>query len=163
MTSFVGIDVTRTFTAGQLIGTESGKAPKLNDLYESFDGKTYRFVKYNQGSTPVSAVVNNVTGFYAPAGVSTGVTNEVTSFVTDTAGLGAGVLAGAPGHGEYCWIQVKGPATLATALVSGASGQPLVLSTTTNGTLKVAGALTDSVVAYAVLASAKIIECAFPY
>ncbi|BCG88511.1 hypothetical protein MesoLj113c_46210 [Mesorhizobium sp. 113-3-9] len=163
MTSFVGIDVTQTFSAAQLTGANSGKAPKINDLYESFDGKTYRFVKYNQGAGAIAAVINNVVGFYAPGGTSTGVTNEVTSDVSDTAANGAGVLAGAPGNGEYCWIQVKGPATLNTALVSGASGQALALSVTTDGTLKVAAAVTETVCAYSILSASKIIMCAFPY
>ena len=162
MTSFVGIDVTQTYSAAALTGANSGKVPKVGDLYESYDNKTYRFVKYNQGAGAIAAVANNVVGFYAPGGTSTGVFNEVTSDVSDTAGLGAGVLAGAPGNGEYGWIQVSGPATLNTALVSGASGQPLVLSSTTDGTLKVAGALTDSVVAYAILAASKIVMCSFP-
>ncbi|WP_245459027.1 hypothetical protein [Mesorhizobium sp. M1A.F.Ca.IN.022.06.1.1] len=43
--------------------------------------------------------------------------------MSDTAGNGAGILAGAPGNGEYGWIQVKGVATLTTTLVSGASGR----------------------------------------
>jgi|GEM_PF-1080851 len=162
MTSFVGIDVTKTFTAGQLTGTESGKAPKVGDLYESYDGKTYRFVKYNSGAGAIAAVVGNAVGFYAPGGTSTGVTNEVTSDVSDTCANGAGVLAGAPGNGEYGWIQVRGVATLTTALVSGASGNALVLSVTTDGTLKVAAAVTDTVCAYCILASSKIIMCAFP-
>jgi hypothetical protein len=162
MTSFVGIDLTQTYTAAQLTGANSGKVPKVGDLYESFDNKTYRFVKYNQGAGAIAALSNNVVGFYAPGGVSTGVFNEVTSDVSDTAGNGAGVLAGAPAHGEYGWIQVKGPATLRTALVSGASGQSLVLSSTTDGTLKVAGAVTDTVCASCILASAKIIMCGFP-
>jgi hypothetical protein len=162
MTSFVGIDVTKTYTAAQLTGTESGKAPKVGDLYESFDNKTYRFVKYNQGAGAIAAVAGNVVGFYAPGGTSTGVYNEVTSDVSDTAANGAGVLAGAPGNGEYGWIQVKGPATLTTALVSGASGQALALSVTTDGTLKVCAAVTETVCAYCILASAKIIMCAFP-
>ncbi|AZO51255.1 hypothetical protein [Mesorhizobium sp. M4B.F.Ca.ET.058.02.1.1] len=163
MTSFVGIDVTQTYSAAQLTGANSGKAPKVGDLYESYDSKTYRFVKYNQGAGAIAAVAGNAVGFYAPGGTSTGVTNEVTSDVSDTAANGAGVLAGAPGNGEYGWIQVKGVATLTTALVSGASGQALVLSATTDGTLKVAAAVTDTVCAYAILAASKIIMCAFPH
>lgn len=162
MTSFVGMDVTRTYTAAQLTGADSGKAPKVGDFYESYDNKTYRFVKYNQGAGAIAAVANNVVGFYAPGGTSTGVTNEVTSDVSDTAANGAGVLAGAPGNGEYGWIQVKGVATLNTALVSGASGQALALSVTTDGTLKVAAAVTETVCAYCILAASKIIMCAFP-
>ncbi|TIT69123.1 MAG: hypothetical protein E5W90_02140 [Mesorhizobium sp.] len=163
MTSFVGIDVTQTYTAAQLTGANSGKAPKVGDLYESYDSKSYRFVKYNQGAGAIAAVANNVVGFYASGGTSTGVWNEVTSDVSDTAANGAGVLAGAPANGEYGWIQVKGPATLNTALVSGASGQALALSVTTDGTLKVAAAVTETVCAYCILASAKIIMCAFPH
>ncbi len=162
MTSFVGMDVTKTYTAAQLSGAESGKAPKVGDLYESYDNKTYRFVKYNSGAGGIAAAAGKAVGFYAPGGTSTGVTNEVTADVSDTAANGAGVLAGAPGNGEYGWIQVKGVATLSVALVSGASGNALILSGTTDGTLKVAAAVTDTVCAYCILASSNIIMCAFP-
>ncbi|MER8464171.1 hypothetical protein [Mesorhizobium sp. M1396] len=163
MTSFVGANITKTYTAADLTGAESGKAPRLGDTYESYDGKVYRFVKYNSGAGAIAAVANNVVGFYAPAGVSAGQSNEVTSDVSDTAANGAGVLAAAPGNGEYGWIQVKGVATVTTALVSGGDGNALILSGTTDGTLKVAAAVTDTVCAYAIDASAKIVMCAFPY
>lgn len=162
MTAFAGASLGNTWTAAQLVGGESYSAPGLGDIYVSHDNKTYRFVKYNGGAGNIAAVPGNVVGFYAPGGVSTGLYNDVTSDVSDTAGLGAGVLQAAPNSGECCWIQVGGTATLNTALVSGADGQPLVLSTTTDGTLKVAGAATDSVVAYAVRASTRVIACAFP-
>ncbi|WP_245459025.1 hypothetical protein [Mesorhizobium sp. M1A.F.Ca.IN.022.06.1.1] len=68
MTSFVGIDVTQTYTAAQAYRGELRKAPKVGDLYESYDSKTYRFVKYNQGAGAVAAVAGNAVGFYAPGG-----------------------------------------------------------------------------------------------
>jgi hypothetical protein len=163
MTSFVGASLDTTWTAAQLVGAESGKAPGIGDIFVSHDNKTYRFVQYNSGAGAIAAVAGNAVGFYAPGGVSAAATNVVTSDVSDTAANGAGVLVGAPGTGEYGWIQVKGVATLTTALVSGGDGNALIMSATTDGTLKVAAAVTDTVCAYAIDASAKVIMCAFPY
>jgi hypothetical protein len=163
MTAFVGASLDTTWTAAQLVGAESGKAPGIGDIYVSNDNKTYRFVQYNSGAGAIAAVAGNAVGFYAPGGVSAAATNVVTSDVSDTAVNGAGVLVGAPGNGEYGWIQVKGVATLTTALVSGADGNALIMSVTTDGTLKVAAAVTDTVCAYAIDASAKVIMCAFPF
>ncbi|MCZ7488537.1 hypothetical protein [Rhizobium rhizogenes] len=157
MTAFVGANLSQTYTAADLTGAESGKAPGVGDLYVSHDNKTYRFVRYLGGAGAIAAVAGNAVGFYAPGGVSTGVTNDVTSDVSDTAANLAGVLCAAPASGEYCWIQVGGVVTLTPALVSGADGNALTLSTTTDGTLKVAGAVTDSGGAVAIDASAKIV------
>lgn len=157
MTAFVGANLSQTYTAADLTGIESGKAPGVGDLYVSHDNKTYRFVRYLGGAGAIAAVAGNAVGFYAPGGVSTGVTNDVTSDVSDTAANLAGVLCAAPASGEYCWIQVGGVVTLTPALVSGADGNALTLSTTTDGTLKVAGAVTDSCGAVSIDASAKIV------
>lgn len=157
MTAFVGANLSQTYTAADLTGAESGKAPGVGDLYVSHDNKTYRFVRYLGGAGAIVAVAGNAVGFYAPGGVSTGVTNDVTSDVSDTAANLAGVLCAAPASGEYCWIQVGGVVTLTPALVSGADGNALTLSTTTDGTLKVAGAVTDSGGAVTIDASAKIV------
>lgn len=157
MTAFVGANLSQTYTSADLTGAESGKSPGIGDLYVSHDNKTYRFVRYLAGAGAIAAVAGNAVGFYAPGGVSTGVTNDVTSDVSDTAANLAGVLCAAPASGEYCWIQVGGVVTLTPALVSGADGNALTLSTTTDGTLKVAGAVTDSGGAVAIDASAKIV------
>ncbi|KTR05004.1 hypothetical protein NS365_13325 [Aureimonas ureilytica] len=162
MTAFVGAQLGEKWTQAQLTGAESGSVPGIGDIYVSHDNRRYRFVQYNAGVN-VPGVKGNVAGFYAPGGVSTGLTNVVTSDVSETAGLGAGILMSDVASGEYCWIQIGGLATLTPALVSGASGQSLVLSTTTDGTLKVAAAVTDSVVAYAVNAAGKQVMCSFPY
>lgn len=163
MTAFVGANLSATYTAAELTGAESAKVPGIGDLYVSHDNKTYRFVRYLGGAGAIAAVAGNAVGFYAPGGVSTGVTNDVTSDVSDTAANLAGVLCAAPASGDYCWIQVGGVVTLTPALVSGADGNALTLSTTTDGTLKVAGAVTDSGGAVAIDASAKIVMLNCPH
>lgn len=125
--------------------------------------KLYRFVQYESGAGPVAAVAGNVCYFYAAGGASAGDTTKVTSDLSDSAVLGAGVLQSAPADGEYCWIQVRGPATLTTALTAGADGNALTAVGATDGTLDVSGLVTDAICAYAVDASAKIVMCNFPY
>lgn len=162
MTAFAGASLDTVYTAEDLTGANSGKAPGIGDLFVSHDNKKYRFVKYNAGVGAVAAVAGNVAYFYAPSGVSTGVTNEVTSDLSDSNNLGAGVLMSAPANGNYCWVQIKGVATLNTALTAGADGNALTAAGATDGTLDVSAAVTDAIVAYAVDASAKIVMCDFP-
>lgn len=127
---------------------------------QAFNGKKYKYVQYNSAVGVIAAVAGNVCYYYAPGGISTGVTVVVTSDVSDSANLGAGILQAVIPNLSYGWIQVTGPATITPALTSGGDGQPLVPSAT-DGTLKVAGLATDSVCAFAVDASAKIIMCRF--
>lgn len=137
--------------------------PGLGDIYFGIDGKVYKFVQYDTGAGPVAAVIGNVAYYYAPSGASAGATNVVTSDLSDSAGLGAGVLQSAPVDGEYCWIQIRGDATITPALTAGADGNALTAVGATDGTLDVSALVTDSIVAYAVDASAKIIKCNFPW
>lgn len=161
MTAFSIGSLTATYTDAELKASEY--APGIGDIHVSHDNKRYRLVKYRAGAGNIAAVAGNVVGFYAPGGVSTGVSNEVTSDVSDTAANGAGVLQAVIADGSWGWIQVGGVATVTTALVSGGDGQALVLSVTTDGTLKVAAAVTETICATAIDASAKIIMCNFPY
>lgn len=135
----------------------SGASPGIGDTFTDQSGLRYRFVQYNSGAGAIAAVAGNAVGYYAPGGVSAGASNVVTSDVSDTAGVLAGVLMSAPASGDYCWIQTGGVTTLTPALVSGADGNALTLSSTTDGTLKVVGAVTDAGGATAIDASAKIV------
>lgn len=144
MTAFVGAQLTQTYTAADLTGANSGKVPGVGDIYVSNDNKTYRFVRYRAGAGSIAGAAGNAVGFYAPGGASTGLTNEVTSDVSDTATVLAGVLAGAPAADEYCWIQVTGVAVITPALVNGADGNAMTLSITTDGSLRIPTAVTDS-------------------
>ncbi|MCP2134596.1 hypothetical protein J2S28_001648 [Rhizobium sp. SLBN-94] len=144
MTAFVGASLDQTYNAADLTGANSGKVPGIGDIYVSHDNKRYRFVRYRAGAGAVAGAIGNAVGFYGPAGASTGLTNEVSADVSDTNGALAGVLVGAPTDGQYGWIQTGGVAIITPALVSGADGNAMTLSSTTDGSLKVTGAVTDA-------------------
>ena len=157
----IGANLTATYTAAQLVS--EGPA-QVGDHYFAAGGKIYKFVKFNNGVGNVAAVVGNVCYYYAVSGTSAGQTTEVTMDLTDSGGIGAGVFQSIPADGEYCWIQIKGVATVTTAHLAGADGNALTaVGASTDGTLDVSGAVTDAVVAYAIDADAKIIFCDFPF
>ena len=157
MTVYSGANLSATYTT-----LTEGNVPALGTNFSAPGGKVYKFVQYNSGAGAVAAVSGNVAYYYAPSGASAGSSTVVTSDLSDSAGLGAGVLQSAPATGEYCWIQIKGVATLTTALTAGADGNALTAVGATDGTLDVSALVTDAVVAYAIDASAKIVACDFP-
>lgn len=125
--------------------TQSDATPLYKEGAIGMDsnGYLYKYLKYKVGAGAIAAVAGNVVGYYAPSGTGAGSLN-VTSDVSDTAAITAGALMAAPAADEWSWIKVKGKQTLTTALVSGSEGNALRLSATTDGTLKVAAAVTDS-------------------
>lgn len=128
-----------------------------------FEGaKVYKYVSYNQGAGAVAAVAGNVAYYHGDDSYTASVAN-VTSDLSDSANLGAGVLMSAIPHGSFGWIQIKGVATLTTALTAGADGNALTAVGATDGTLDVSAAVTDHVCAIALDASAKIVLCDFPW
>lgn len=158
MSILSGANLTQTYSA-----TTEGNTPKVGDVFFGPAGKVYKFVQYNSGAGTVAAAAGNVCYFYAPSGTSAGATTVVTSDLSDSAGVGAGVLQAVIATGEYGWIQTKGPATLTTALTAGADGNALTAVGATDGTLDVSALVTDAIVAYAIDASAKIVMCDFPW
>lgn len=121
--------------------------------------KGYKYVQYNSGAGTVAAVSGQVAYYYLAGGTQD---NIVTSDLSDSVNIGAGVLQSAPTSGQYCWVQVSGPATLSIALTAGADGNALTAVGATDGTLDVSAAVTDHVCAIADDASAKEIVCCFP-
>jgi hypothetical protein len=152
-----GADLSATYTAAQL---EEGKCPKPGDCFFGAGNKVYKFVIYDTGAGSVAAVAGNVTYYHTLDGYKL---HTVTSDLSDSVEIGAGVLQAAPGDGEYCWIQIKGAATLNTALTAGADGDPLTPTGATDGTLDVSGAVTDNVCAIAGDISDKEVICDFPW
>ena len=134
----------------------------LGTEYESFDGKKYRYYQYTTAGGAVAGVAGNVAYFYAPGGISAGAVTLVTSDVSDSGVIGAGVLQAAMANNDYGWFQIKGPATITTALTTGVDGAPLTPVGATDGTLAQPTTVAHSVCAHAVDASAKIIMCNFP-
>ncbi len=124
-------------------------------------GNTFKYVQYDTGAGSVAAVSGQVAYYYAPSGTSAGAVNVVTSDLSDSNEVGAGVLQSAPTDGQYCWIQIGGTATLTIALAAGADGDPLTPTGASDGTLDVTADVTSPVCAFAIDASAKIIACQF--
>jgi hypothetical protein len=124
-------------------------------------GNTFKYIQYDTGAGSVAAVSGQVAYYYAPSGASAGAVNVVTSDLSDSAEIGAGVLQSAPTDGQYAWIQIGGTATLSIALTAGADGDPLTPTGAGDGTLDVTAAATSPVCAFAIDASAKIIACQF--
>lgn len=145
-----------------LTAVDSTPKFKAGAIGRTDDGKLYKYVQYETAAGNVAAVAGNICYYYAPSGASAGATTVVTSDLSDSAGLGAGVLQAVITDGAYGWIQIRGAATITPALTAGADGNALTAVGATDGTLDVSALVTDAVVAYAVDASAKIIMCAFP-
>jgi hypothetical protein len=146
--NLTAIDATPAFEPGSIGRTD--------------DGKLYKYVQYEAGAAAVAGVAGEVA--YYPTVAVGGVTAAiVTSDLSDSIEVGAGVLQASLTDGTYGWIQVTGVATLSIALTAGADGDPLTPTGAADGTLDVSAAVTDSVCAVAIDASANIILCAFPH
>lgn len=150
-----GADLDQVYTT--LTG---GDTPAVGDAFEGVDGKVYKFVQYSEEAAAVDGVAGEVAYYVADTGYGSG---TVTSDLSASSENGAGVLQANVSDGEYCWIQIKGAATLSIALTAGADGDPLTPTGATDGTLDVSAAVTDVVCAIAVDASANEIICDFPF
>ena len=159
MSFMSGVDITAVYSVDS---TAPVYPFQLGEIYQASNGKKYKFVTYDTGAGSVAAVSGQVAYYYAPSGTSAGATTTVTSDLSDSAEVGAGVLQSAPTDGQLCWIQVTGAATLSIALTAGGDGDPLTPTGATDGTLDLTTAVTDHQCAYAIDASAKIIMCCFP-
>lgn len=149
---FSGANLSATYAS-----LDEGNTPSLGDIFVGDDGKRYRFVLYNGGAGNVAAVAGNFAYVLAPSGASAGATTTVTSDLSDSANVGAGVLMASAASGEYCWVQISGYAALNTALTAGADGNALTPVGATDGTLDVSALVTDHICAVAVDASAKLV------
>lgn len=134
----------------------------LGTIYTASNGKKYKYVQYDTAAGSVAAVAGQFAYYYAPSGVSAGSTTKVTSDLSDSAGVGAGVLQAVIADEGYGWIQIGGEATLALALTAGADGNALTPVGSTDGALDVSALVTDHICAIAVDASAKIVLLTCP-
>lgn len=125
--------------------------------------KAYKWVQYNQGAGSVAAVAGNAAYYYAAGGTSTNQDTVVTSDLSDSAEVGAGILQAVISNLGYGWIQIKGKATMASAFTAGADGDPLTPTGSSDGKLDVTALVTDPVCAVADDASVFSIFCDFPF
>jgi len=147
--SITQVDATAIFKLGTVAGDIGGAGPQKN----------YKYVQYEAGTAAVAGVAGEVAYYYAAGGTAT---NIVTSDLSDSVSLGAGVLQAVMADGTYGWVQISGPATLTIALTAGADGNALTPTGAGDGTLDVSALVTDAVCAYADDISAKMIMCCFP-
>lgn len=153
----IGASLTETFTAEGML--QSGKGAGLGDNFADGTGKVYKFVKYTEAAGSVAAVAGNFAYYDAETGAEE---FTVTSDLSESSSVGAGMLMAAPADGEYCWIQICGPATLTPALTAGADGNALTPVGATDGTLDVTAATTSHICAIAIDASAKKVMLTCP-
>lgn len=140
-----------------------GPAFALGTIHsDAATGKTYKYVKYNNGAGDVASVAGNFCYNYAVSGASAGQYTEVTMDITDSGGIGMGVFQAVIPDGGYGWIQVGGVATLTTALTAGADGNALTAVGATDGTIDVSALVTDFICAVAIDATAKIVFLTCP-
>lgn len=151
----IGADVGAVYTS-----LDEGKTPALGDVFYGSGGKIYKFVQYKEGTAATDGVEGEVAYYYTLDGYKN---FQVTSDLSDSVEIGAGVLQADVAEGEYCWVQIKGPATLSIALTAGADGDPLTPTGAGDGTLDVSAAVTDNVCAIAGDASDNEIICDFPF
>lgn len=153
-----GSGIKKIFATGL---TETSTVDKEGAGAIRFEGnKVYKWVKFNNGTGNVAAVAGNFMTYH---GNDAYTLQEVTSDMTDGGVIGAGVLQAAPADGEYCWIQIKGLATLNLALTAGADGNALTPIGSTDGALDVSALVTDHVCAHAINAASKLVllDCPF--
>ena len=159
MTQLIGIDYSSVSTTAQYTpGTIS----------EAYDGKVYKYVKYDDGTAALDLVAGDVVYYVDDTGFAA---HTVTADASDASGaeLGAGVVqATVTDDASYFWVQIKGAATLSTAIGGSAGdGDPLTAVGAADKALTKAAeadstGVYKAVCAYAVDASDKQIICDFP-
>ena len=155
MAIVLGANLSQTYTS-----LDDGNTPTPGDLYFGTGSEVYKFVQYKEGTAATDGVASEVAYYYTLDGYKL---NQVTSDLSDSVEIGAGVLQANVSEDEYVWVQIKGPATLALALTAGSDGDPLTPTGSADGTLDVSGAVTDNVCAIAGDISDKEIICDFPF
>ena len=148
----LGIDPTAVHTSAEFLLGQHGAVV-------GSPSKVYKYVQYDTGSGSVAAVSGNAAYYYTLDGYKN---NQVTSDLSDSVEVGAGILQSAPSDGQFCWIQIRGAATMAAALTAGADGDPLTPTGSADGKLDVTADVTSVVCAIAGDISDKEIICMFP-
>ena len=151
-------------TGANLTAVTTTQEFALGSLCMAQNGKIYKYMQYLEGAAATDGVAGEVAYYYAPSGASEGSYTTCTSDLSDSAGVGAGVLQANMSNQEYGWFQIKGAATLSIALTDGADGDSLTPTGAGDGTLDLAvAAETDHICAQALDASVPIIMCDFPF
>ena len=160
--NIIGLDVTKVRTNAE--GPEFKLGTVAGDIGVDGPQKLYKYVQYNNGAAAVASVAGEV-AYYATVAVGDATATIVTSDLSDSDSVGAGVLQAIIPDDGYGWVQIRGLATLTIALTAGADGDPLTPTGAGDGTLDVniVTAANTDICARAVDASAFVIMCNFTY
>lgn len=96
-------------------------------------GKWYKWVNLKNTTATVAAAAGTIVAYFALTGYPT---HRVVVDLSDAdnppaaAGITLAAVTGTLGVDYYCWIQIKGQATLDTAVTNGTAGAPIALTTT---------------------------------
>jgi len=153
MSYIIGMDLTEIDTSAQFL---------LGGIGQTSDGKLYKYIQYENATAAVAGVLGEV-AYYATVAIGDATGTIVTSDLTDSDAVGAGVLQASLTDGTFGWIQVSGIATLTIALTAGVDGDALTPTGATDGTLdvNVVTAANTDICARAMDASLNIIMCDF--
>jgi len=133
---------------------------QLGAIIDDTNGtRMYKYLQYDTGTAGADAVAGEVAYYYTLDGYKN---FQVTSDLSDSVEIGAGVIQAVMADGQDGWVQVSGAATLTIALTAGADGDPLTPTGAADGTLDVSAAATDNICAIAGDISDKEIICTFP-
>ena len=118
--------------ASKLTDVDSVAREQLGVL--RFEGnKVYKYVQFKNTTATVAGAAGTLVAY----GAATGYTNNlVCADMTDAdsqpsgAGITLATITGTAGTTYYCWIQIKGVATLDTAITNGTAGVPFYMTTT---------------------------------
>ena len=137
----------------------------LGSIGMDSDGKKYKYITYSEEAAAVDGVAGEVCYYVAATGYAN---NDVTSDLSASNEVGAGVLQAALSDNEFGWIQVTGHAILTIALTVETDGANLTPTGAGDGTLDVIDITSvttanKNVCAVAADASAKGIVCDFAH
>ena len=120
-----------------------------------YGNANFKYVQYLAESAGASfAAAGHMVFYDADTG---GTNNQVTTDVSASSEIGAGMLHSAPTNNQYVWVQQTGPATL-IVLTGGADKQGLTGTGAGDGGLDQPTAVTDSLCAACVDSSAKLVQ-----
>lgn len=128
----------QSFTTGLTEVASYDKEGVGTHRYEN--GKWYKWVQYNDGAANLDVVAGDFVNYLAATGHKNAVVTPDTASADSTTPMGAGViLAPVTADLDFCWIQIKGQATLSidptgsagdsNALVPSATDKAMAIAT----------------------------------
>lgn len=161
MTTYIGANLTKTYTAAELSTEGSGFG--VGDRFIDKSGKEYRFVLFNNGAGNVASVAGSAAYYYGVSAAGNAASDYTVTMDLTDAILPAGVFMAVIADGSYGWIQTKGIATMTTALTAGADGNAIThIGAGADGAFDVCALVTDPQAGWIVDAATNLVFLTCP-